>query len=809
MKNIWNYLILIILIGSCNPSNKKQNLIDYINDDASVILKINNLGSLKSNLKNNTFLDEISSTTSYANLSEKLALLNYLNTENDIFISLFKDEKDSIQYSIVTKLTKNLFNIDSLPNHSVETLKYKNKTITKSQIDNKTLYSIIKDSIFIGATNQDLLNEILESKRVDSNLETLLNSASSSNQLSILINKKHDKSLKSLFINDTITASFTNYIMLDANIEQNALIFNGITKSTDSTKSLINIFKGTLPQVNKMATITPASSDGFLSFTFNDYQIFSKNMSTFQQQDSVSISMLFDNVTEVGVIFEGTERAIILNSLDEYITREALLNDQDIVETYRDVTIYNFSQPDLFQKSFSPLITFRKASLYCNIDNFFVFGNSLDMMQNIISSYKNQTTFSSRPHYQNLQNQFSDESSLLSVVNPSSLNSLLETNLNETLNLNLDGYQSTGLQFIYDSNFAHVNAVIQKGKTKVVDNSVSESSTVKLDADLLNAPQFVINHLTRQKEIVVQDLNNDLYLISNSGKILWKKQLQGTVLGRIEQIDMYKNGRLQLAFATANRVYVLDRDGKDVSPFPLKFDDAITQPLSVFDYDGTRNYRLLVTQGQNVFMLDAKGKTVKGFTYKAAKEPIISQPQHLRVGNKDYLFIKTKNKLNILDRTGKTRVVPKNNYTYSSEPVYLYNNKFTTTSNDGKLVTIDTKGGTTSKNMGLNDLHHITTTSKTLVALSENKLQIKQNHFELEYGNYSQPSIFYLYDKIYVSVTDLQTHKVYLFDSNAKLLNNFPVYGNSKIELDNIDSDRNLEFITKGENNTIIMYQIN
>ena len=37
----------------------------------------------------------------------------------------------------------------------------------------------------------------------------------------------------------------------------------------------------------------------------------------------------------------------------------------------------------------------------------------------------------------------------------------------------------------------------------------------------MNAPQFVKNHITKQKEIVVQDINNNLYLISNKGKIIW------------------------------------------------------------------------------------------------------------------------------------------------------------------------------------------------------------------------------------------------------------------------------------------------
>jgi hypothetical protein len=48
-----------------------------------------------------------------------------------------------------------------------------------------------------------------------------------------------------------------------------------------------------------------------------------------------------------------------------------------------------------------------------------------------------------------------------------------------------------------------------------------------------------------------------------------------------------------------------------------------------------------------------------------------------------------------------------------------------------------------------------------------------------------------------------------VFDSQGKLLPNFPVYANSSIDLDNIDSDKSLEFVTKGDSNSIILYQIN
>jgi hypothetical protein len=48
-----------------------------------------------------------------------------------------------------------------------------------------------------------------------------------------------------------------------------------------------------------------------------------------------------------------------------------------------------------------------------------------------------------------------------------------------------------------------------------------------------------------------------------------------------------------------------------------------------------------------------------------------------------------------------------------------------------------------------------------------------------------------------------------LFDSLGKPIPNFPIYGNSSIVLDNIDKDNNLEVVTKGGDNTVIVYEIN
>lgn len=801
-------LLLFVALSCTNLKDKQYKLIDFAPNNSEVILKTTNLESLKSTIENNTFLNVISKAKNYKDLKLHLGTISVLNPAGEVLICFSKTNNDSLHYTLITKHSKSLFNLDSIDNYIGETVKYKSRSITKSTFKDITFFNTSVDSTFILSSSKVIVGKAFEVSYKNLGLKQFYDVAGTNENLSILL-KTNSNLSPSFFIENALNSNnLSDFLAFDTEVSQNDIFINGIVKSLDSSNKIIDVFKSTVPQENQMQHITPGNSDGYLSFTFNDFQVLNKNISKYRDKDSVfDRSSLFNSVVEVGVIYEGEKRAIVLNSIDAIATQDALLNNKNSIETYRDIEIFEFTKPKIFTQILAPLIPNIQPSKHCIIDNYFVFADSIEILQNIIANYQNKTTLHNRSYFTELSESLSSESSLIFVAKPELLNTIVEKNLGEQPHLK--NYNISAIQYIYDTNFAHVNGALIKGKQKRAQHSISESFNITLDTDILNTPQFVTNHITNQKEIAIQDINNGLYLISNKGKVLWKRQLNSPIIGNIEQIDMYKNGRLQLAFATANRVYVVDRKGRDITPFPLKFNDAITQPLSVFDYDKNKKYRLLVTQGQNVLMYDARGKIVPGFTFKRANNTIITQPKHFRIGTKDYLVFKTENKLHILDRTGKTRINPKTKNNYSNEPVFLYQNKFTTTTKDGKLASIDTRGNVATINLNLTDNHNLETTSKTRVTFHDNKLGIKSRVLELDYGNYTRPRIFYINDKIYVSITDLQAKKINLYDSQGKLIPNFPVYGNSAITLDNIDNDKNLEFVTKGGTNTVILYQIN
>lgn len=809
MKKIWFLALCFSFLLNCeNSKTKVLNPISLVPEDTEIVIKINSSEGLENGLKNNTLIKALDNYAEIEHLNSALIPFHHINKRHSL-ITFSKSDSDSLEISYIIPFSEERITIDSIPGLKIDSSYNSKERISKLIFNDKNLYSAVIDSVLFVSNTLKLTKDALSKKTTYPELESLYKLSNDEKMVSVFINHKK-KGIHPIVFRDSILNSlqFSNYTVFDSDISQHSIFINGITKATDSTKSLINIFKNTVPQENRIASVLPTDINSFISMTFQNYEVMRQNLIKHQLLDStINHSNVFQNIVEIGQVKSREQSAIILRSIDPSLTLDNL-NSSVSSDAYRGINLYPLDHTKSFLTDFAPIINIASANHYINLEDFFIFSEDISFLESIISNYQNNTVLSETDAYKDLKLYLSDESSLFIYGDASELNQVINTNFTDDKKIDLSNYKSSAAQYIYDTDFAHINAVLKTYKTRGKHNMVNEELNITLDAELVSPPQLVKNHTNNQMDIVAQDINNNLHLISNQGKVYWKKQLDGKILGKINQIDIYKNGRLQLIFNTSKRLYVLDRNGKDVKPFPLKFYDDITQPVSVFDYDKKKNYRLMITQGQSVLMYDKNGKTVNGFTYKSAKNKISSQPKHFRINRKDYIVFSHGNKLEVLDRTGKTRTKVKENISFSENEIYLYNNRFTTSNTNGELLEINQNGNVNHKNLNANSEHKIATTSKTLVVMNDNKLTIKSNTITLDFGDYTAPKIFYLNDKIYVTVTDLQSKKGYLFDSQAKPIANFPVYANSELELNNIDKDRALEVITKGDNDTVIVYEI-
>ena len=171
------------------------------------------------------------------------------------------------------------------------------------------------------------------------------------------------------------------------------------------------------------------------------------------------------------------------------------------------------------------------------------------------------------------------------------------------------------------------------------------------------------------KKLLVQDINNILYLIDHTGKIAWSKQIDEKILNKVFQVDSYKNGRLQYVFSTESQLYMLDRKGRDVGKFPCSLMIKLLFLFQFLIMIIIKNYRICITQGSELFMFDSKGTFVNGFKYKK-QDQIITSPKHFRIQNKDLIVFKTKSKFNIINRRGDIRIKLKSDIKFSNDNIY-------------------------------------------------------------------------------------------------------------------------------------------
>ncbi len=784
MKKL-SFALLILFLISCNTSsNKTKSLLDFIPPGSDVIIKINDVESFKNDFVNNEFLERFSDSEVFSLTENKLEGFKDIKFKFPLLLC-FGVDADSLQLTAITKYHDSIQPVRS--------------------IDSSALHTKVIDSFLIASTSKNVLEQVGVASTHNFEFELL-----DEHKTFTLLNKQKNSLGLSDFVSNSISQKPFGEVQFQFEVLSEQILVNGIVKPIDSS-SVSAALEGNTPQQNSIPHITPNNVSSLISITYSNIEKLVANLNSINghSSDSLTVNSIFYSASEIAQIVTNNDTLYALKSIDATTTKDALLFEQDVVTTFRNVPIYTISDHELFTNSFYPLMTSDSISNYTVIDDYFVFSNSENALENVIAHYKNGNTLAQSHMFKENMKYLSDESSLLVVSNEANLLSRLGYLFNEDLStVRINDYGISIFQLVQDDGFLHFNGSIQKSKAKISNSEIVEEFSLRLDADLLTAPQFVLNHRTQQKEIVVQDVNNQLYLISNSGKVLWKKRLNGEILGEIQQVDLYNNGRLQLAFATSNRVYIIDRNGNDVAPFPARFNDKITRPLSVFDYDNTTNYRFLVTQSDALIMYDKNARLVNGFNYNQNGE-IKTQPKHYRISGRDYIVLGAGNKMHILNRRGQTRISVSETIDFSGQPIHYYRNAFTTTSSKGELVQVNRSGNVSKVNLNIGIDHYIDATNKTLTTLWENNLNIKSNTYELDFGQYTKPQIFYINDKIYVSTTDLQEQKVYLFDSQAKLISNFPIYGSSTPDLDNIDGDRNLELVTQGDSNTIILYQKN
>ncbi len=800
-------LVLVVLLWSCDQSaSNKGELIDFVPQNSELVLKISNFETLQSDIKNSALISAFSKTNATTYFSETHNLFTYLNPKSESFLCISSRNDSITDYTFIARQDSTVFNTDSIQNRSIETLKFDDISLQRIIIDNKTAYSAIQDSVFIASSSQEIVAAILKGKNKQAPNFKKAISVKEDSDLKAIINTPK------VYVNDSTNINFATNIALDISLLPNALTATGVALARDTVPQLLRVFEGQVPQQNDLEQLIPIDALSANSYTFNDATELIKHLQPFQTtKPSEHAGSILGSVNELGEIFLNEGHATVLKSIDTDMTNEALAKFISENNTFRETTIYDFNQPDLLYKTLTPLISPTEVSQAFQLDDFFVISENEATTQAIITAYKNNDVLGKSYYFEDASAQLSNASSILLYKMGDRITDAIAPYFSsEIATISLSNYPLALLQFTYDRDFAHVNLVCKEAsETKQTTGTVSEQFSIELENTILGDPQLFTNHRTNGKDIVVQDIGNKLYFISEKGKTLWTKKLDNPILGKIHEVDILRNGKKQLAFVTKNDFYVLDRNGKNVSPFPLQFKDEITQPLSVFDYDNNRKYRFIITQGRELFMYNNSGNIVKGFTFEKAKSNIVLPPQHIRMGNKDYIVIAEENgHLNILHRTGKVRVPLSKKFEFSEIPIEEEGNSFVVITKDNNKVSISQTGKTTTQTLDVSNSYGFVVSGNVKATMDDNLLRINGKLTELPFGIYTQPKIFTVNRNKYITTTETQESKVYVFDASGDALHGFPVYGTSASEIGGLSSNRKIGLVVKGSEKEVVLYRL-
>lgn len=670
---------------------------------------------------------------------------------------------------------------------------------------------------------------------------------------------------------------FASWSELDLKIDEDKITFNGISSADDSLNNFLSVFNNQEVVKFNADEVLPNNTSFFLSFTFSNKEQFFNNLETyFSNTDAfykreeqikkiesgfrVDFKSVFQQLVSNEVIVattvvpvepvdkttlfiihtEGkTAAAEQLNVLlTNYTTRKKVelssLESVYSVDNETEFSIFNFPYPSFPEVWLGKPFGLAKANYVALHENYLVFSNTKKGLQEYLHSMVLDATLAKDIRYLQFKQNVSNRSNInvyfdinrgfgfgKEIFNSEILKQISEKE--ETARK----IQAINWQVLHDKALFFNSLVLSFNQQAQEEAQTTWQSNI--GGQINFKPQLVVNHDNKaNREVILQDDQNKLHLVTTEGRIRWTVSIPEPILSEIFQIDYYKNGNLQYLFNTKSKLYLLDRNGNNVARFPITFRSPATNPVSVFDYDNNRNYRYFVAcEDKKVAAYDYDGKIISGWEFGQTDYIVTTPVQHFRVANKDYIVFKDQSRIYIQDRRGQTRISTSAKFENSNNQLFLNLNgtpKIVATDKNGKVYYIyfdgkyaEKKTDNFSENhfFAVDDINgngvpdFVFIDGKELKVMDENGKKLYSEKFENQIKN--KPNIYtFSSTEKKVGIVDAAGNRIYLFNSDGKLYEGFPLQGSSEFSIGKMsESSGSLNLVVGSEGGNLFNYTLN
>ncbi len=536
--------------------------------------------------------------------------------------------------------------------------------------------------------------------------------------------------------------SFAEWSAMDWHISQNMLLLNGFIDQGDSLTNYLKILTTQEPVTISITSILPKETYLFYYTSMPNFSKWQEDydkhlesyglsnnrlqvLSSIKKQTSISLVKLFENIiykecafanvinTEtkdstdsddqfwiVRIANQSTIKELLDSTLSKYIRQNKKSWNEITADIKLDAdytfTVYNFPIINAPEILFGKLFRTYTSRYFIYLDNYIVFSSTKEALKRFYYAYMLKKTLQNDKLYRSYTEMVDLQTNLMVYLDLSKsqnfLKNLFQKKIETTLFQNYDVLRqldAISFQLTYTNKMFYSSLFIRYSP-EIKENTYTVWES-KLDTISIMKPVFVLNHHTQDKEIIVQDLYNNLYLINSSGRILWKNHLPEQIRSDVYQIDIYNNKKLQYLFSTRNYIYVVDRNGEMVHPFPVKLKAPATNGISIVDWNGKNDLRILVAcQDKNVYSYALNGMPDKNWKFEKTNQYVYQPIQFAKTEKKEYVFFADSLNIYILNKQGKPYFSLKQNIVVNPKSIIYFEPKNKDT--DARFIVNDIYG---------------------------------------------------------------------------------------------------------------------
>ncbi|MEI7595148.1 MAG: hypothetical protein WCK02_05320 [Bacteroidota bacterium] len=837
---IFSVLIYTLFYNNENEVLKIENIIPK---SALCVVTINNPTDFIKQSNNNTLARNVFAKDFFAAYFQIIkntdSLMNKEKTKESIiknqrfFISFHSTEK-SIQSIFYISLNENVNSkevieaISSLyPSLIFEKVKYLKHAVFNSK---NLCFSLIGNTLVVAKEKNSIIeviksfteNQVISSDKSFSEVYRTANEKADANifiNFNLLLNNK----IQNIFSFDL--SKTVNWGAFDFNLKDNSFVFNGLIQPLNDRNSILNLLKEQESAEIDFSSVLPKSTQYLLGFSFSNVDKLLKNtrLLTLKKADStqaINSSFLNNEFALASIaLSDSVSSKIVIMAIDNEdecsneLKKFSKNTDNEIVELSKSPSIFN--ELNVLSSDSIKFFTIKNG--------FLLLSSNAKVLKYIINNTDNKNTLQENQNFKNISKYFTAKSGMLAYFNLQLCkNSISELFVKDNIDFISSLISSIGIlsfQVNTQDNLYLANIYVSKADSSdalLLADSIEEVEP-KNNSDFtanddIKVFELICNSQTNAKNLFIVDKSNELYFTELNGKVLWKYKLDSPIISDIQELDCFKNGKMQLIFNTKKSIYVIDKLGNNVKGFPFTPKNEITNGISVFDFDKKKDYRIIFcTKANLVENIGADGKEVVGWTKYKANENINKAIKYARIAGTDLLVIYPNNKsITLLNRRGGKIATTTNTFKLSTNNNFMLANYkgtacFAHTTNSGEVLFIFNNGKTELQNFGkFSDKHFMTISdinndkrleyifadNKTVFIYSSDKKLILKKEFE---NQINQPLKLISLQEKYIEICTLDN--IFLVNNKGVTKTGFPIKGTTKFYITDANNDKKMELI--------------